>query len=374
MSGPRTRTGVVPPDVPVPSRSPERGHGPDSLLEDPAGSDRPDRPGPPGRLGVLEERPGAVVTAVDRHRGTLTYALPGDATADPATEPLILRMPITSAAVATVEREARLLVELRRRRLGAIEQTIPRHAGTARSNGLLVALASTVPGRPMCADRQRWLPVAQPWLVGRHLGHAGAWLSSLHGVSATMPSRVEWPDRVVARLRERWSAHPLLLPALARVEPAGRRLARLEVCRTVVHGDFWHDNILVDADGGGVSGVLNWYDGEVAGCPLRDLVRFALRYSHDLGGPMRTHRAFLGLAGLGPVGGIPGVRLALCGQGWYPRTVQAFLRQGLERLGLPVERWYDVALVGVAEIAAQEPGTALAEEHLTLLAGLPERA
>jgi len=47
-----------------------------------------------------------------------------------------------------------------------------------------------------------------------------------------------------------------------------------------------------------------------------------------------------------------GVRYGLLGSGWLPCLVRGFLRDGLLRLGLPPDLWYDVALVGLGEVAA----------------------
>lgn len=320
-------------------------------------------------MTLPDGRPLGPVVAIDQLRGTTTFAVLGDAAAAPAVETVWARVPSTPAAAVAVEREARLLVDLRRRRLGPIERSIPRHAGTRRVEGRLVALASTLPGRPMCAERGPWPIEAQRWRVRRDFQCASEWLSTLQDASATGRSRVDWPDQVVDLIRNRWSGHPLLSPALSRLEPAATRLAEFVVGRTVVHGDFWHGNVLVD--GQRVTGVLNWYDGESAGSPLRDLARFALRYGHDESGHVPRRLAIVDRAGLRATGAGSGLRLDLLGRGWFPRMLRAFLQQGLERLGLSAEEWYAVAVVGVGELAACDLDPAAAEAHLLLLAGLP---
>jgi hypothetical protein len=119
------------------------------------------------------------------------------------------------------------------------------------------------------------------------------------------------------------------------------------VDRTVVHGDFSHRNVLVDADRAMVTGVVNWTAGELEGSPLRDLARFALRYSQPLG-----------------------TGLVLLGKGWYPHTVRSFLRAGLDRLGVPADLWFDLVAAGIAEIASEDLDEHVAEDHLATLCSL----
>lgn len=317
---------------------------------------------------LLDGRPRGSVVEVDPIRGTMTFALPGDDAAEPALEPVLARVSATSTAATVVEREARLLVELRRLRLGPIEKSIPRHAGTRRVEGMLVALSSTMPGHPMCAERPLWPIGAHPAQDRHNFRCAAEWLSALQTASATGRARVDWPDQVIERVRERWSGHPQLGSALSRLEPSAARLGELVACRTVVHGDFWHGNVLVDEHR--ITGVMNWYDGETAGSPLRDLARFALRYAHHEHRHVLPRHVVVGRASLRPTARVPGQRFDLLGRGWFPRIVRTFLQQGLERLGLPADRWYATALVGLGELAARELDPVVAETHLILLASL----
>jgi hypothetical protein len=73
------------------------------------------------------------------------------------------------------------------------------------------------------------------------------------------------------------------------------------------------------------------------------------------------------------VGFAPGIRYALLDTGWLPTQVESFLRAGLGRLGLPPAWWYDVALVGIGEVAASANDDDFGRGHLELLAGMPER-
>jgi len=304
---------------------------------------------------LLGAVPPGISIASDGVHGIVTCRVP----AVPAsgggkgTEPLVARFPSGHATAAAVEREARLLVDLRRRGLGPVATTIPRHVGMRDFEGLPVALASTLPGRPMSPPERHRLRAAQPWLVRRDYQYAGDWLARLHEASATGSAPITWVDEVTEVLRSRRHDHPLLGRALHILEPAAAWLDGCRVDVTVVHGDFWHGNVLVDSERAAVSGVVNWMSGELEGCPLRDLARFSLRYSRHAGaGPMRT---------------------ALWGTGWYARIVQAYLRAGLIRLGLPADRWRDVVLVGAAEIAGHDPDERSALDHLALLAAGPPR-
>jgi hypothetical protein len=70
----------------------------------------------------------------------------------------------------------------------------------------------------------------------------------------------------------------------------------------------------------------------------------------------------------------PGIRYALTASGWYPELVREFLGDGLERLGVPRSRWYDVALLGIAEVAVTANDDTFGRDHLRLLGELPVRA
>lgn len=315
---------------------------------------------------------GVLITKDEAH-GTLTYTRPGAPASDagPRTEPMTVRVPITLDASRLVQHEARLLVELRRRRLGPIERTIPRHVGVRHLDGLPVAMASLVPGRPMSADYDGWLHVARPDQVRRDFRHASGWLSRFQEASRAGISRTTWAAEVVETLHDRADRHPLLADGLIRLAPAMDRLDGHLVGRTAVHGDYWHANLLVhEAE---IGGVVNWSHGELEGWPMRDLVRFALRYSHHLVQQTRPGRRVTGHPGLRRVGPAPGIRYALVGGGWYPRIVRAHLRDGLVRLGVPAHLWYDAALVGIAELAAEARDGRAARELLAVLVSLPAR-
>jgi hypothetical protein len=225
----------------------------------------------------------------------------------------------------------------------------------------------------MVTGSRRWLHTAQPWLVRRDFQYAADWLSSLQDASGTELAPSTWASEVTEAVRARWQGHPLLAPALSKLEWAAERLDGCRVQQTAVHGDFWHGNILVDDDRAVVSGVLNWTAGQTEGCPLRDLTRFALRYSQLLDPDTHAASRAAGRVGLRSAGRTAGVRLVPLGSGWYPRPVRTYLCDGLARLGVPEERWFDVVLTGIAEIAAEDDDAHNAEDHLETLSCLPPR-
>jgi hypothetical protein len=322
-----------------------------------------------------EWTPGVVITR-DEPPDTLTCLLPGAPASDarPRTDPLMLRVPTSADAVPAVQREARLLVDLRRRRLGPIERTIPRHVGVHQLDGLPVTLASVVPGRPMSVDYDHRFHVARPDLVRRDFRLAGAWLESFQEESAAATSRTTWASEVLESLHERLVRDPHGAAALAILGSSAQQLDGHFLQRTAVHGDFWHGNLLLGEDE--VSGVVNWTWGEAEGWPLRDLVRFVLRYSELLVQHTRAGRRVPGhpglrRAGLRRVGTAPGISYGLLGAGWYPRVVRAHLRDGLAGMGFPPELWYHAALVGIGEMAATSRDDRRTSELVALLAGLP---
>jgi hypothetical protein len=322
----------------------------ETLLEDWGGGELTDGVGPPG---------------------TRTYVVPSAAGNAPGRrrEPLTVRVPTGADAAAAVQHEARMLVELRRRRCGDIERTIPRHVGVHHLGGLPVTLASMVPGRPMSVGYDRRLHVARPDLVRRDFQQASTWLSRFQEASGAYLSPTTWVAEVAAALRSRAPGHPLVETGVERLRLAAAALDGPPLVRTAVHGDFWHGNLLVHESE--IRGVVNWTCGSAEGWPLRDLVRFALRYSQHLDQHTRPGRRVAGHPALRRVGAAPGIRYGLLGRGWYPRTVQAYLQDGLERLGVQPSHWYLAALVGIAELAAEHREERAVVELLTLLADLP---
>jgi hypothetical protein len=291
---------------------------------------------------------------------------------DPAGAPegqVAVKIPATPAAGATVEREGRMLVELRRMPLGRIAHTVPRYVGSRSLGGLPVLVSTAMPGTPMAVCYHQWLHTARPEPVRRDFRAAGEWLAALQTVTSRRHAPVTWPEDVATDLAHRWDGHPQLTPALDRLSAAAVGLSghRLPLC--TVHGDFWFGNVLVEA--GEVSGVIDWEAAETTGSPLRDLVRFALSYSLYLDRHTRAGHRVPGHRSLRRTGFAPGVRYALLGEGWYPTLVRSFLRDGLARLRLPTGRWYAAALTGVAEIAASANDPDFAAGHLELIASLP---
>lgn len=287
-----------------------------------------------------------------------------------AAEPLVVRVATSPSAAPAVEREAMLLVELRRRRLGPLEATIPRHVGTRSFNGLPVSLASQLPGRSMSADYHQWFHTARPRMVRRDYQYAADWLASFQDASAVGTEQGSWVSEVAAALEARWSRSPVLAAAMTNLAGAGA-LDEARLPRTAVHGDYAFRNLLLDDRG--VTGVVGWFDGEPEGSPLRDLVRFALSYSRSLAAHVGPGHYVAGHPGLRRVGCEPGIRYALTGHSWYSRLIRSYLADGLTRLGLPSDRWYDAALVGIGEIAAHSRDGSRAADYLDLLAALPAR-
>ena len=91
-----------------------------------------------------------------------------------------------------------------------------------------------------------------------------------------------------------------------------------------MHGDFWFGNLLVAGDA--VTGVVDWENGGVTGCPLRDLARFPLSYSLYLDRHTRPGHRVLGHRRLRRAGFGPGVRYALLGEAGYRASSAASCR------------------------------------------------
>ncbi len=284
-------------------------------------------------------------------------------------ERLAVKVPTTPRAADAVEAEGRMLVALRRLTLGSLHGTVPRYVESVRADGTTVLVSTVVPGTPMSISYHRALHTARPDAVRADFRRAGRWLREFQALTSGAPAPLTWPAAVHDEVAGRWDGHPNLPAALVRLGAARERLGRAAAPTTAVHGDFWCGNTLVTGDA--VSGVIDWEAGSPVGCPLRDLARFALSYCLYLDRHTRPGRRVLGHPGLRRTTFGAGVRYGLLGSGWLPTVVRDFLATGLEDLGLPRSAWYDVALVGIGEVAATANDETFGADHLTLLAGLP---
>ncbi len=319
------------------------------------------------------DTPGVLIVASRDPDAKFTYLRLDVATGTKRTDTagLAVKLPTTAAAGAVVDKEGRMLVELRRRPLGQLQQTIPRYVGSRQFGGNPVLVSTVLPGHSMSVEYHQWWHTSRPGRVAHDFTVASEWLERFQSATMLAGASRPWPAQVAEALRGRWDGHRLLDMALAKIGP-DRALSDHDVPCTAVHGDFWFGNLLLDD--GRLVGVVDWEGGENQGSPLRDLARFVLSYSLYLDRHTRDGRQVLGHRGLRRCGVAPGVAHALRGHGWYPRLVHNFLTHGLRRLQLPAELWYDVALTGIAEVAALANDRRFGEEHLTLLAELPLHA
>jgi hypothetical protein len=285
----------------------------------------------------------------------------------------VAKVPTTEAAARSVEREAARLTDLAACELGAASTTVPRVVARLEHFGRPVMVTTALPGRSMLAGYHSWRHTARLASVAADLAAAGAWLSRLHSATASGSCRMEaLLDGVAEAIRVRFGARHGTAADVACVEGLRRRLAGFSAPTSVVHGDFWPGNLLV-ADGR-VSGVIDWEMARLNGPAPRDLARFAIAYSLYLDRHTRPGHRVPGHPGLraGPWGA--GVDYMMNGTGWYPGLVRAFVREGLERLGVPGGCWRDVLLADLAATAAEADHAEFAWNHLLLFRRLRSRS
>jgi aminoglycoside phosphotransferase len=316
-------------------------------------------------LRSLLARPGSRVILLDGSRDpnsgvTVLVTAPG------STEPyLAVKIATTAAAAEVIEREARLLVELRRRPLPRVDETLPRHIGIFDADGMLASATSVVPGIPMRTSYYAFRHTARPDTVRSDFAAAQDWLLALHTDSMAAAAPISLLDGVAARIVARWPDDLRALDLAKRLEPLAARLASAGTQRTVVHGDFWAGNLLISRDN--VSGVVDWAAAELSGEPLRDVVRFALGYSLYLDRHTRPGRPVTGHPGLRADGWGAGIRYGMSGQGWYGQLVRDFVESALARLGAPAGLWRAALLAGLGEIAVTADHADFAVRHRDLL-------
>jgi aminoglycoside phosphotransferase len=224
-------------------------------------------------------------------------------------------------------------------------------------------LATTAqPGTSMFVAMNRRNHMRSPVAVRADFAAAATWLCELQSVTTGPAADLDVDvDTFAAAQRHLADAPTMLSAVLDDLLALQHRLRRFAVPRTVVHGDYWPGNLLVDR--GTITGVIDWERAELAGSPVRDLARLAVGYSTYLDRhtrPLRTVAGHRGLVACAPGGG---VTYAMDGVGWYPALVRRFLTDGLERLGLPSSLGPDVMRAEVAAIAAEATDLAFACEQ-----------
>ena len=285
----------------------------------------------------------------------------------------VAKVPTTEAAARSVEREAAKLTELARRDLGAASMTVPKVITHLEHLGRPVLVMTALPGRSMLADYHAWRHTARRASVAADLAAAGAWLSGLHRQTGSGSCRMEVAlEGVAGAISDRFGTRHGIDADLASLESLRHRLAGLSVPMTVVHGDFWPGNLLVSK--GEVIGVIDWEMARLDGPATCDLAHFAITYSLYLDRHTRPGHQVPGHPGLRAGQWGSGLDYMMSGTGWYPGLVRAFVRAGLERLGVPGDCWRDVLLADLAITAAQADHGEFAWNHLLAFRRLQERS
>jgi hypothetical protein len=283
-----------------------------------------------------------------------------------------VKVPTTAAAQAAVAAEAELLRALHERvEDGELLATIPRLIEWIDVRGAAAMATTALAGTSMTTMYHRWRHLSRPASVAADFRAAGTWLACFQQATAGPAGPLDMDGGTARRLRDRFREEPdvgMLADRLARVHD---RLRQSCAPRTAVHGDLWHGNLLVRD--GAVSGVVDWEAGAPVGEPLRDLVRFPLIYALYLDRHTRSGRPVAGHPGLRAGAWGTGVEYAVDGDGWFPELFRAFLRAGLDRLGVAPGCWRDAALAGIAEIAATTDDPEFGRRHLQLFRRLSDR-
>lgn len=274
---------------------------------------------------------------------------------------LAVKIPTTDEAARAVHREGRLLVELRRNCRRSVLDTIPRVVDLLEYRGRRALVVTAVPGIPMSASYLRWRHTARRRTVDSDFSAAARWIAAFQVGTARSIASMDVTSEVASSLTDRFAGHRSTESCVAMLGEIGERLKTNRTPRTAVHGDLWFGNLLISA--GQISGVVDWELGLAAGEPVRDLVRFALMYALYLD---RGAGWVPGHSGLPRGAWGAGVVHAFEGRGWFPDIFRSFLRDGLDRLGASPASWRDVALAGIAEVAATTDDPEFARNHLEL--------
>lgn len=277
---------------------------------------------------------------------------------------LAVKVPTTTAAAGVVEAERRALEALPRRLSHDLLGSVPRLVRMVDASGLAALVTTAVPGAPMSRD-YLGRPAAVRARAAGHFAAAGRWLERLQTETARAVAPIDVDTGVASALLARFEDDPGVGGDIARLAEVHARLREHAVPRTVVHGDLWFGNLLLDR--GRIAGVVDWEASSARGEPLRDVARFVVMYALYLDARTRPGRRVRGLDGLRAGDWGAGVVFAVDGSGWFPELFRGFVREALDRLGAPQALWRDVVLAGMAEVAAQTDDPGFARAHLRLL-------
>jgi aminoglycoside phosphotransferase len=284
-----------------------------------------------------------------------------------ATRPAyVAKVATTDIAARSVEREAGQLAEVGCLPLGPVSTTIPKVVATVEHLGRPVLVMTALPGQSMLAAYHSWRHTARPTTVAADFAAAGRWLAGLHGATAgtgsvSLAQMLDGVTDVIGRRFGRESGTDADLVDLASLHG---RLADHRTPPSVVHGDFWPGNLLVED--GAVLGVIDWESARLTGTPAGDLARFVTSYSLYLDRHTRAGHQVTGHPGLRAHRWGVGVEYAIEGAGWYPDAARSFVMTGLERLGVSPSCWRDVLLADLAAAAAAADQDDFARNHLLL--------
>lgn len=275
-----------------------------------------------------------------------------------------VKVPTTALGAAAVERERVFLQEVHNR-FGPALPTIPRvlsEPAVQLPHGALLTQAFT--GVPLSTVYRRPRHVRRRATVCGDLAAVCQWLKDLQVATCSGYGVIKFGDQVMSGLERRFDNDSLARRALQELKPVAAVFRRFRGPKTVVHGDLWLGNILMNPHE--VTGVVDWECAQLVGEPLRDVARFALTYALYLdrqtpaGRRVRGHGFAAGEWGAG-------IRYALTGCGWFPTAVKEFVAGAMERLGADPSYWRELLMIGLADVAVSADDPAWARRHLTLL-------
>jgi Phosphotransferase enzyme family len=281
---------------------------------------------------------------------------------------LAVKIPTTPVAAVAVEAEGRVLARLSERLPAGLLGTVPRVVAELPSEHGHALVTTALPGTPMSTRYHRWHHVSHRRSVELDFAAGARWIARLQTGTAAMLHPLDLAGGLAPRLAQRFAGTAAGETAVERLGELDRRLRAACTPRTVVHGDFWPGNVLMR--GTAVTGVVDWEAAELFGEPVRDVVRFVLAYTLYLDRHTRPGSRVWGHPGLRSDRWGAGVQFALDGSGWLPRLVRDFTAAHLVRLGVDGERWRDVIITGIAEVAVTADDPDFARNHLELFVEL----
>lgn len=190
-----------------------------------------------------------------------------------------LKLADSASGRRRLRRETEMLRELASEpALDWLERYCPRIMAAGNHQGHAYLLLSRVDGEPALSHLRGIEP------RDRFLTEAGALLDRVRRATgadvvlgeAELQSMIDLPAARAISLFGAAGDGRMVARLVAVREEVRARMSGVALSRSLIHGDFWPSNLLLDPATGSISGIIDWESGERRGLPIHDALHLVL--------------------------------------------------------------------------------------------------